>query len=51
MNSSKLRRCLTGALVAGLFPVVFNAVAQDAPPAQEKGPSPADAMLHALTVE
>ncbi|KQN70558.1 glycosyl hydrolase family 88 [Duganella sp. Leaf61] len=51
MNSSKLRRCLTGALVAGLFPVVFNAVAQDAPAAQEKGPAPADAMLHALTVE
>ncbi|MET0265714.1 MAG: glycoside hydrolase family 88 protein [Duganella sp.] len=49
-NSSKLRRCLTGALVAGLFPVVFNASAQEAPAAQEKGPAAADAMLHALEV-
>ena len=51
MNASKLRRCLTGALVAGLFPVALNVSAQEAPVAQEKGPAAADAMLHALQVE
>ncbi|MES3024826.1 MAG: glycoside hydrolase family 88 protein [Pseudomonadota bacterium] len=51
MNAPKLRRCLSAALVAGLFPVVFNASAQEAPVAQEKGPAAADAMLHALKVQ
>jgi rhamnogalacturonyl hydrolase YesR len=51
MNASKLRRSLTGTLVAGLFPVALNVSAQEAPAAQEKGPAPADAMLHALTVQ
>jgi len=50
MNAPKLRRCVTGALVAGLFPLALNVSAQEAPVAQEKGPAPADAMLHALTV-
>lgn len=43
------RRALTGLLVASLFPAL-NAWAQQAPPPQEKGPAPADAMLHALEV-
>ena len=50
MNAPKLRRCVTGALVAGLFPLALNVSAQEAPVAQEKGPAPADAMLHALAV-
>ncbi|KQV90218.1 glycosyl hydrolase family 88 [Massilia sp. Root351] len=50
MNASTLRRCVTGALAAGLFPVALNVSAQEAPVAQEKGPAPADAMLHALAV-
>ncbi|PWF47836.1 family 88 glycosyl hydrolase [Massilia glaciei] len=51
MNASKLRRRLTAALVAGLFPVALNVSAQEAPVAQEKGPAAADAMLHALQVQ
>jgi rhamnogalacturonyl hydrolase YesR len=51
MNASKLRRCVTSALVAGLFPAAFNVSAQEAPVAQEKGPAAADAMLHALVVD
>lgn len=50
MNASTLRRCLIGALVAGLFPMTLNVSAQEAPVAQEKGPAAADAMLHALQV-
>jgi rhamnogalacturonyl hydrolase YesR len=50
MNAPKLRRCVTGALVAGLFPLALTVSAQEAPPPQEKGPAAADAMLHALTV-
>ncbi|MRV71737.1 glycoside hydrolase family 88 protein [Duganella sp. FT92W] len=50
-NTYKLRHGLTAALVAGLFPVTLTVSAQDAPPAQEKGPAAADAMLHALQVD
>ncbi|MGH8855563.1 MAG: glycoside hydrolase family 88 protein, partial [Telluria sp.] len=50
MNYPTPRRALIGLLVAGLFPAM-GAIAQDAPPAQEKGPAPADAMLHALDVK
>ncbi|MDY0973501.1 glycoside hydrolase family 88 protein [Massilia sp. CFBP9012] len=51
MQSSKPRHTLMAILVAGLFPFSLNAIAQDAPPPQEKGPAPADAMLHALDVK
>lgn len=50
MQSSKPRHTLMAILVAGLFPFSLGAIAQDAPPPQEKGPAPADAMLHALEV-
>ena len=50
MNASTLRRCLLGALAAGLFPVALSAAAQEAPGVHEKGPAPADTMLHALQV-
>jgi rhamnogalacturonyl hydrolase YesR len=50
-NSPKLRRGMTGALIAGLFPLALNVAAQEAPAAQEKGPAAADAMLHALEVQ
>jgi unsaturated rhamnogalacturonyl hydrolase len=43
------RRTLIGLLIAGLLPVAVSA--QEAPPPQEKGPAPADAMLHALEVK
>lgn len=49
-NSPTPRRSLSCMLVAGLFPMAFNASAQEAPPPQEKGPAAADAMLHALDV-
>ncbi len=51
MQSSKPRHTLMAILVAGLFPFSLGAIAQDAPPPQEKGPAPADAMLHALDVK
>ena len=50
MQSPKPRHTLMAILVAGLFPFSLGAIAQDAPPPQEKGPAPADAMLHALEV-
>ena len=50
MHSPKPRHTLMAILVAGLFPFSLGAIAQDAPPPQEKGPAPADAMLHALEV-
>lgn len=50
MQSSKPRHTVMAILVAGLFPFSLGAIAQDAPPPQEKGPAPADAMLHALEV-
>eukprot|EP01032_Pedospumella_encystans_P029607 gene29607-33431_t len=50
MPKAQAAGLLTGALAAGLFPVALNVSAQEAPVAQEKGPAPADAMLHALTV-
>lgn len=43
------RRTLIGLLVAAAFPLVASS--QEAPPAQEKGPAAADAMLHALDVK
>ena len=51
MHSLKPRQTLMAILVAGLFPLSLNASAQHAPPPQEKGPAPADAMLHALEVK
>lgn len=51
MHSLKPRQTLMAILVAGLFPLSLNAGAQHAPPPQEKGPAPADAMLHALEVK
>jgi unsaturated rhamnogalacturonyl hydrolase len=53
MNSPTPRRALIALLVAGLFPAfgMTDAWAQEAPPAQEKGPAAADAMLHALEVK
>jgi unsaturated rhamnogalacturonyl hydrolase len=48
------RRTMIGLLVAGLFInslTVLAVSAQEAPPPQEKGPAPADAMLHALEVK
>lgn len=51
MQSPKPRHTLMAILVAGLFPFALDANAQDAPPPQEKGPAPADAMLHALDVK
>jgi len=50
MHSPKPRPTLMAILVTGLFPLALTATAQDAPPPQEKGPAPADAMLHALEV-
>lgn len=49
-HTPKPRRAPLAILMAALFPLTLNAVAQDAPPPQEKGPAPADAMLHALDV-
>lgn len=43
-------RLRIGTLIACMLPLSFNASAQDAPAAQEKGPAAKDAMLHALTV-
>jgi unsaturated rhamnogalacturonyl hydrolase len=37
-------------LIGALIALSFNVAAQEAPPAQEKGPAAKDAMLHALTV-
>jgi rhamnogalacturonyl hydrolase YesR len=51
MHSLKPRQTLMAILVAGLFPFSLGASAQHAPPPQEKGPAPADAMLHALEVK
>jgi unsaturated rhamnogalacturonyl hydrolase len=51
MHSLKPRQTLMAILIAGLFPLSLNASAQHAPPPQEKGPAPADAMLHALEVK
>jgi len=51
MHSLKPCQTLMAILVAGLFPLSLNASAQHAPPPQEKGPAPADAMLHALEVK
>lgn len=51
MHSLKPRQTLMAILVAGLFPLSLGASAQHAPPPQEKGPAPADAMLHALEVK
>lgn len=51
MHSLKPRQTLMAILVAGLFPFSQGASAQHAPPPQEKGPAPADAMLHALEVK
>jgi unsaturated rhamnogalacturonyl hydrolase len=42
-----LKHSLTGILIASL---ALSASSQQAPPPQEKGPAPADAMLHALDV-
>lgn len=50
-SAPTLRRGLAAALVAGLFTMVPDASAQEAPVAQEKGPAAADAMLHALKVQ
>ncbi len=50
-NSPMPRRTLTSVLMAATFPLALNVAAQDAPPPQEKGPAPADAMLHALDVK
>jgi unsaturated rhamnogalacturonyl hydrolase len=46
MKAPTLRRTL----LAALIPLALSAAAQEAPPPQEKGPAPADAMLHALEV-
>lgn len=51
MHSLKPRQTLMAILVAGLSPFSLGASAQHAPPPQEKGPAPADAMLHALEVK
>jgi rhamnogalacturonyl hydrolase YesR len=48
-RSMKFR--MPGLLAAALFQVALNASAQQAPHPQEKGPAPADAMLHALEVQ
>lgn len=50
------RRTLIGLLIAGILTtsltsLALTASAQEAPPPQEKGPAPADAMLHALEVK
>jgi rhamnogalacturonyl hydrolase YesR len=50
MNSPKARRLLPGLVFASLLPVALSVPAQEAPPPQEKGPAPADAMLHAVAV-
>ncbi|TWI65452.1 rhamnogalacturonyl hydrolase YesR [Pseudoduganella lurida] len=54
-SNLKPRHLLAGALAACLLPLSFtlsfNALAQEAPPPQEKGPAAADAMLHALVVK
>ncbi|SFU91555.1 glycoside hydrolase family 88/105 protein [Pseudoduganella namucuonensis] len=51
MKFTMPRRSMIGMLIACLLPVAFNASAQRAPTAQEKGPAAKDSLLHELVVQ